>query len=162
MLVTDLQALKENFVVMAKKKKTPRKTVKTSKRRVKKKCFKSPASSSTRQKLNAFGQFWQLEFTVILADSHQWGLCAAFERHFENLMQQHLQNSFTKSRRKCKKSTDLKDRTFLQVGKVRTANTLVVVQFVVRENTCLYFIFLSCALCVKVACKLSLSNSSQM
>ena len=51
MLATDLQELKENSVFMAKKKKTPRKVVKTSKRRVKKKCFRSPASSSTRQNL---------------------------------------------------------------------------------------------------------------
>ena len=44
MLATDLQALDGNFVFMDKRKKTP-------KRRVKKKCFKSPASSSTRQSL---------------------------------------------------------------------------------------------------------------
>ena len=44
MLATDLQAFDGNFVFMDKRKKTP-------KRRVKKKCFKSPASSSTRQSL---------------------------------------------------------------------------------------------------------------
>ena len=112
--------------------------------------------------LNVFGQFWQLELTVILVRVTSVGSCAAFERQFTNLMQQHSQNSFMKCRWKCKKSTDWKDRKLLQVGKLRTANTLVVVQFVVRENTSLYFIFVSCALCVKVACKLNLSNSSQI